>query len=324
MAAARQALLRPLSRCASTQLRIRGCIRFQSTTAKANSELITEQRERTFAELIKEQRERTFAELGMQPYPRYAAPPAEFPLASPALVHSRWGQSMESGAKLTDEQLSVQGRLISKRESGKKLFFFDLEQDGQTVQIVASQVRHDGDSARFRAVNRALMVGDIVRFSGFAGKTNTGEMSVFATRLPELLAPCVRPIPLRSGLADTEKRFRNRHLDLLVNPKAKRALKMRAQVLQYIRSFLDDRQFIEAETPVLSPSVGGASARPFVTKAMAFDETTLFMRVAPELYLKQLVIGGLDRVYEIGKQFRNEGIDADHNPEFSTCEFYMA
>ncbi|KAJ2381945.1 hypothetical protein H4S02_005977 [Coemansia sp. RSA 2611] len=275
-------------------------------------------------EVIKEQRERSFAELGIQPYPRYTAAPAGYPLVDHALVHSRWGQAMDSGAKLTDVQLTIQGRLLSRREASKKLFFFDIEQDGQTVQVVASQARFNGESAQFRALNRMLMVGDIVRFSGFVGKTNMGETSVFATHLPELLAPCVRPIPLRSGLVDTEKRFRNRHLDLLVNPQAKQALKMRAQVLQHIRQFLDSRRFVEVETPVLSPSVGGASARPFVTRAMAFDQTTLFMRVAPELYLKQLVIGGLDRVYEIGKQFRNEGIDADHNPEFTTCEFYMA
>ncbi|KAJ2836085.1 hypothetical protein J3B01_003075 [Coemansia erecta] len=310
MAAARQTLFRSLTRCALSQPR--ACIRFQTTATKASNEL------------IKEQREKCFAELGIQPYPRYAAPAPEYPLVSHAHMHSRWGKSLDSGAKLTDAKLTIQGRLVSKREASKKLFFFDVEQDGQTVQVMASQVRYDGDSTQFQAVNRALMVGDIVRFSGFVGKTNTGEISVFATHRPELLAPCVRPIPLRSGLSDMEKRFRNRHLDLLVNPKAKRVLKMRAQALQYIRRFLDSREFLEAETPVLSPSVGGASARPFITKAMAFDETMLYMRVAPELYLKQLVIGGLDRVYEIGKQFRNEGIDADHNPEFTTCEFYMA
>ncbi|KAJ2380736.1 hypothetical protein GGI23_007738 [Coemansia sp. RSA 2559] len=115
-----------------------------------------------------------------------------------------------------------------------------------------------------------------------------------------------------------------RHLDMLVNPHVKHALVVRAKVLSFIRGFLSSRQFVEVETPILSPTVGGASARPFTTRSVAFGDTELFMRVAPELFLKQLVIGGMDRVYEIGKQFRNEGIDADHNPEFTTCEFYQA
>ncbi|KAJ2159855.1 hypothetical protein GGF46_002694 [Coemansia sp. RSA 552] len=275
-------------------------------------------------EYIKAQRCEAFSKLGIPPYPRYTPPPAGYPLASHALVHSRWGQAMDRGAKLVDTQVTVQGRITAAREASRKLYFFDVEQDGQTLQVVASQARVAGDTAEFRALNRALMAGDIVRASGFVGKTGTGEVSVFATRLPELLAPCMRPIPRRSGLLDSEKRFRSRHLDLLVNPRARQALRMRARVLQYVRRFLDSRAFTEVETPVLSPSAGGASARPFATKAVAFGDTPLFMRVAPELYLKQLVIGGLDRVYEIGKQFRNEGIDADHSPEFTTCEFYHA
>ncbi|KAJ1728060.1 hypothetical protein LPJ61_004241 [Coemansia biformis] len=273
---------------------------------------------------VKEQREAAFASLGIDPYPRYVPPPAGHPLATPAQVHARWGPTMDRGARLADAQLTVQGRISSVREASRKLFFYDVEQDGQVVQVVASQARVHGDPAEFRARSRALIVGDIVRASGFVGKTDSGETSVFATRLVELLAPCLRPIPHRSGLADTEKRFRSRHLDLLVNPRAKQSLRMRAQALQHIRAFLDARGFVEVETPVLSPSVGGASARPFTTTSVAFGDTPLFMRVAPELYLKQLVIGGLDRVYEMGKQFRNEGIDADHSPEFTTCEFYQA
>ncbi|KAJ1833555.1 hypothetical protein LPJ73_007886, partial [Coemansia sp. RSA 2703] len=166
---------------------------------------------------------------------------------------------------------------------------------------------------------------DVVRITGFVGKTRIGETSIFASRTPELLAPCLHTIPTRSGLVDTQKRFRNRHLDLLVNPHARRALEIRAHVLRYLRRFLDSRGFIEVETPVLSASVGGAAAQPFVTQSVALGkDTPLFLRIAPELYLKQLVVGGLDRVYELGKQFRNEGIDADHNPEFTTCEFYQA
>ncbi|KAJ2778606.1 hypothetical protein H4R18_004485, partial [Coemansia javaensis] len=276
---------------------------------------------------VKAQRDQTLAGLGIEPYPRYTPPPADHPLASPARIHSQWGAGMASGAKLADARVSVQGRISSAREASRRLFFYDVERDGRTVQVVASQARiggGPGGADAFRARHRALMAGDIVRASGFVGKTDSGETSVFATRPLELLAPCMRPIPHRSGLADTEKRFRARHLDLLVNPHAARTLRLRARVLQHLRAFLDARGFVEAETPVLSPTVGGAAARPFATAAVALGGTPLFMRIAPELYLKQLVIGGLDRVYEIGKQFRNEGIDADHSPEFTTCEFYQA
>ncbi|KAJ2889436.1 hypothetical protein IWW38_004712, partial [Coemansia aciculifera] len=275
---------------------------------------------------IKAQREQVFAKLGLQPYPRFRPPQPEFPLASPAQIHAEWADKLEAGVKRPDLQVSIQGRIRSRREASKKLFFYDVEQDGRAIQVVASQQRMaaiSSDSDEFLSHNRALLSGDIVRAFGYLGKTNTGETSVFVTQRLELLAPCLHTIPSRSGLVDTQKRFRNRYLDLLVN--GSHALRVRARVLRYIREFLEERRFVEVETPILSPNVGGASARPFVTQsAAAFGDTPLFLRVAPELYLKQLVIGGVDRVYELGRQFRNEGIDADHNPEFTTCEFYMA
>ncbi|KAJ2785382.1 hypothetical protein GGI18_003350 [Coemansia linderi] len=273
---------------------------------------------------IKAQREQTFAKIGLQPYPRYTPPPADHPMLKPAQIHAQWADQLEAGVKRPDLQLSVQGRIRSRREASKKLFFYDIEQDGRTIQVVVSQQRVVGcDGDEFLSHNRALLSGDIVRAFGHFGKTNTGEASVFATQRLELLAPCLHTVPSRSGLVDTQKRFRNRYLDLLVN--GSQALRVRARVLRYIREFLEARDFVEVETPILSPNVGGASARPFVTQsAAAFGDTPLFLRVAPELYLKQLVIGGMDRVYELGRQFRNEGIDADHNPEFTTCEFYMA
>ncbi|KAJ2537976.1 hypothetical protein EV175_006564, partial [Coemansia sp. RSA 1933] len=247
-----------------------------------------------------EQRIQTLKELGIQAYPRYTSPQAEFPLMDILHIHKQWDSTLEKGAKLEDERLSVQGRISSKREASKRLFFIDIEQNSQTVQIAVSLNRCYSDSnmdhaESFTKHHRALLVGDIVRASGFVGKTNTGETSVFATQSMELLTPCLRAIPSRSGLVDMEKRFRKRHLDLLLNPHAKHALVVRAKVLSYIRSFLSSRQFVEVETPILSPTVGGASARPFTTRSVAFGDTELFMRVAPELYLKQLVIGGMDR-----------------------------
>ncbi|KAJ2674616.1 hypothetical protein GGI25_004267 [Coemansia spiralis] len=263
---------------------------------------------------LKDQRIQTLAELKIQPYPRYTPPSAEYPLMDIAHLHEQW-DSIEKGAKLTDEQFSIQGRIRSKREASRKLFFYDIEQNGQTVQVVASLQRASSSNSgeTFASIHRAMQVGDIMRASGFVGKTNTGETSVFATRNPELLAPCLHMIPTRSGLTDMQKRFRKRHLDLLINPHARNALVVRARVLAYIREFLSSRHFLEVETPILSPTIGGASARPFTTRSVAFSDTELFMRIAPELFLKQLVIGGLDRVYEIGKQFRN-----------TTCEFYQA
>ncbi|KAJ2664677.1 hypothetical protein IWW48_000622 [Coemansia sp. RSA 1200] len=276
----------------------------------------------------REQRIRTLKDLGITAYPRYTPSPPEFPLMDVQHVHEQWDSTLEKGAKLEDEQVTVQGRIHRKRESSKRLFFIDIEQNGQTIQVAASLVRDSGgtgaDVESFAKHYRALLVGDIVRVSGFVGKTNTGETSVFAVSAMELLTPCLHTIPSRSGLIDMEKRFRKRHLDMLVNPHVRNALAVRAKVLSFIRGFLSARQFVEVETPILSATVGGASARPFATRSVAFGDTELFMRVAPELFLKQLVIGGMDRVYEIGKQFRNEGVDADHNPEFTTCEFYQA
>ncbi|KAI7833518.1 lysyl-tRNA synthetase [Kickxella alabastrina] len=274
---------------------------------------------------IKTHREAAFATLGVQAYPRYTAVEAGISVVSAQQVHERWDVVLADGEK--DE--SVRGRIRSKREAGRRLVFYDIEQEGgrHVVQAVVSEQRckNKESSVSFSDSNRILLAGDIVRVSGFVGKTRLGETSVFATCNPELLAPCLHTIPTRSRLEDTQKRFRNRHLDLLVNPHARKALETRARVLRFIRGFLDSRGFVEVETPVLSANVGGAAARPFVTRAVALgDNTPLFLRIAPELYLKQLVVGGFDRVYELGKQFRNEGIDADHNPEFTTCEFYQA
>ncbi|KAJ2721494.1 hypothetical protein GGI07_003949 [Coemansia sp. Benny D115] len=202
-----------------------------------------------------------------------------------------------------------------------------MQNGKKSIQAVVDMQRCDTENTTvsFEDINRTLLVGDIVRITGIVGKTQTGETSVFATHLPTLLSPCLHTIPIRSGLDDVQKRFRNRYVDLLVNPHARKALETRARVLRYIRNFFDSRGFMEVETPVLSANVGGAAARPFVTHSVALgSDTPLYLRIAPELYLKQLVIGGFDRVYELGKQFRNEGIDADHNPEFTTCEFYQA
>ncbi|KAG0363168.1 hypothetical protein BG005_002683 [Podila minutissima] len=259
--------------------------------------------------------------VGLTPYPRYQPPP--IPLAPIRDLVAQYQDTTENGTKDLTKKFSINARIYSKRESSSKLIWFDLIQDGHAIQAVFNRKSYSGSNEEFEIAAKNFNRGDFVQMSGHVGKTKTGQLSVFITDGFELLAPCLHPIPTRSGLKDPEKRFRNRHLDFLVNREGLENLRKRSQVIKFIRHYLDSRQFLEVETPILSTQAGGANAKPFVTHANALD-MEMHMRVAPELFLKQLVIGGADRVYELGKQFRNEGIDADHNPEFTTCEFYQA
>jgi lysyl-tRNA synthetase class 2 len=167
---------------------------------------------------------------------------------------------------------------------------------------------------------RHLRKGDVVRAVGFPGKTRTGELSLFASRI-ELLSPCLHDVPEVLNNPDTQ--LRKRHLHMRINPLLERNLRLRARVVRAVRDALEDRDFVEVETPVLWPIAGGATARPFATHSHALGQT-LSLRIATELFLKTLVVGGMERVFDLGKQFRNEGVDATHNPEFTTCEAYMA
>lgn len=161
-----------------------------------------------------------------------------------------------------------------------------------------------------------------VGVTGHPGRTPSGELSLFATTHMELLSPCLHPPPLE--IRQPEKRYQNRHVDLMVNPKAMEILRLRSYIIQHLREQLLQLDFLEVQTPIMSDETGGAIARPFLTEATAYRGKKLALRIAPELWLKRLVIGGMDRIFEIGSQFRNEGIDATHNPEFTTCEFYQA
>ncbi|KAF9431743.1 hypothetical protein BGZ76_011751 [Entomortierella beljakovae] len=278
-----------------------------------------------------EQRLHQLNSLSVVPYPRYQPP--KIPIAQVRDIITNYQDTLESGTKDDSKKFSINGRIHSKRESSSKLIWFDLIQDGGQIQAVFNRKNYTGSDQEFDLVAKNFQRGDIVQLAGHVGKTKTGQLSIFITDEFKLLSPCLHPIPTRSGLKDPEKRFRNRHLDFLVNQDALQILKKRGEssllitlafkVIKFIRAYLDNRGFLEVETPVLSTQAGGANAKPFITHANALD-MELHMRVAPELFLKQLVIGGVDRVYELGKQFRNEGIDADHNPEFTTCEFYQA
>jgi len=227
-------------------------------------------------------------------------------------------------AHLTDSQkddatdVAICGRLMSVRASSKHLIFYTLEADGATVQVFCN---HQEDESTWD-VHDVIRRGDIVGFKGQPGRTKTGELSLFSKHV-QLLAPCLHLLPDAHIGINKETRYRQRYLDLLTNPKAKAIFPIRSKIINFIRRFLDERGFLEVETPMMDIQVGGATARPFKTFHNDLDQE-MFMRIAPELYLKKLVIGGYDRVYEIGRQFRNEGIDLTHNPEFTTCEFYMA
>ena len=220
---------------------------------------------------------------------------------------------------LEGKPVSVAGRLMSKRGMGK-VSFCDLQDKTGRIQLYARKDEMDADNYdRFKKYD----IGDIVGVNGEVFRTQRGEMSVRAHDIT-LLSKSLRPLPEKfHGLTDKEIRYRQRYVDLIMNPESKRNFEIRSRFVAFLRRYLDSLGFMEVETPVLSPIAGGANARPFITHHNAQD-IDMYMRIATELHLKRLIVGGMERVYEVGRIFRSEGMDTKHNPEFTTCELYQA
>ncbi len=254
------------------------------------------------------------AALGFEPYPRKF----EFTHTLPQILaeyHHRSAEELEAHRV----PVRVAGRMMTVRPHGKA-GFAHLAGGGVRLQVY---VRLDAVGERDFQLFKLLDLGDIIGVEGYLFRTRTGELTVHAERL-SFLAKALLPLPEKwHGLTDVELRYRQRYLDLMVNPEVRAVFERRSKIVRAIRQFLDAEGYLEVETPMMQPLAGGAMARPFVTHHNALD-IDLYLRIAPELYLKRLTVGGLDRVYEINRNFRNEGISTQHNPEFTMLEFYQA
>ncbi len=237
-----------------------------------------------------------------------------------AELHAAYDGRDAAALEAEPVRVRVAGRIVAKRVMGK-VSFLQLQDMSGRIQVM---VQRDavGEEA-YREFRKGWDVGDIVGVEGTLIRTRTGELTVRAERL-RMLTKALRPLPEKwHGLQDQEQRYRQRYVDLIVNPEVRRTFLVRSRIVAWIRRFLDERGFVEVETPMMQPIPGGATARPFVTHHHALD-MDLYLRIAPELYLKRLVVGGFEKVYEINRNFRNEGLSSRHNPEFTMLEFYWA
>ena len=234
-------------------------------------------------------------------------------------LHRDYGASSNEELEPLKVEVTVAGRMMLKRVMGKASFPTIQDMSGRIQIYVTNDVTGEAVHASFKHWD----LGDIVGATGTLFKTKTGELTVKAAGL-RLLAKSLRPLPEKfHGLADQESKYRQRYLDLITNPEAQRVFKDRSRIIQSMREFFVARGYLEVETPMMQPIPGGAAARPFVTHHNALD-MDLYLRIAPELYLKRLVVGGIEKVFEINRSFRNEGISTRHNPEFTMLEFYEA
>lgn len=234
-------------------------------------------------------------------------------------LHQQYGTCDESTLSQGNHRVKVAGRIMTRRLMGKASFVHLQDMSGRIQLYIARDHLPEGVYAEFKTWD----LGDIIGVSGVVFKTQTGELSIKVGEL-RLLAKSLRPLPDKfHGLTDHEQRFRQRYLDLLANEETRRIFQIRSCINRELRNFLDSHGFVEVETPMMQPQPGGAAAKPFITHHNAMD-MELYLRIAPELYLKRLVVGGMEKVYEINRNFRNEGISTRHNPEFTMLEFYQA
>ncbi|RMG92698.1 MAG: lysine--tRNA ligase [Candidatus Dadabacteria bacterium] len=255
-----------------------------------------------------------FRTLGINPYPN------DFrPTHTAAEIFQEHGEKTAEALQEMGGEFRVAGRVMARRAFGKATFVKIQDRSGQ-IQVLVQKNAVGADAyAWFRKVD----VGDFLGAAGPLMRTRTGELTVEAREV-RLLAKSLRPLPEKwHGLTDKETRYRQRYVDLIMNPQVRETFLRRSRLIQLVREFLVGRGFVEMETPMMQPIPGGATARPFVTHHNALD-MTLYLRVAPELYLKRLVVGGFERVFEINRNFRNEGLSNQHNPEFTMVEFYQA
>ncbi len=277
--------------------------------------------EHTYIEVARREKRAHLEALGQRAY-AYRYDRSHTASDAVALYHDEMGED--------GPEVRIAGRVVAVRSQGKTMFAHVEDHSGR-IQVYA---RQDALADRF-AVTKLIDLDDFVGVTGRLFRTRTGEVTVKAADI-EMLTKSVKPLPRGKtqttdsgevvtfgGVQDPEFRYRQRYADLAVHPEVRQVFVVRARAIQYIRRFLDDRGYLEVETPILQPLYGGASARPFVTHHNALD-MPLYLRIADELYLKRLIAGGFDRVYEIGHDFRNEGMDRTHNPEFTMLEFYEA
>src|SRR3989338_1860348 len=251
---------------------------------------------------------------GKNPYPNHFCP-----THTAAQIQASCG-ALEAEALEKNPPIKLAGRILAVRSFGKAAFVHIQDRTGKIQTYVAKDVL--GDEG-FGSFSELVDIGDIVGVEGTLFRTKTKELTLKVTSL-ELLAKSLYPLPEKwHGLTDVEVRYRQRYLDLIVNPKVREIFQKRSQIIQQMRQFFLDREYLEVETPMMHPIAGGALAKPFVTHHNTLD-MDLYLRIAPELYLKRLLVGGFERVFEINRNFRNEGISIQHNTEFTMIEFYEA
>ena len=235
-------------------------------------------------------------------------------------VRRKYEETLKVGEVKEDEKLSVAGRVMSIRHHGKSSFFHIKDSTGRVQIYINKQAVGD---EKFKVFKKYVNIGDVVGIKGFPFKSRTGELTVFAEDF-RILSKALRTLPEKwHGLKDKEIIYRQRYVEMIINDSALERFKKRFEVIKLTRDFLDNKGFIEVETPILHYVTGGAAAKPFITHLNVYD-IDMYLRIAPELYLKRLIVGGFEKIYEIGKNFRNEGVSYKHNPEFTTLELYQA